>query len=122
MPVWYGGMLETNVGRVANLTLASLPNCALPGDISLSRRHCHENVAYPNFELNAGLDRVGTAGTGPGYGRGQGAAGGSHAARGDVSSTGLKIAIGLAPAPCWGGSFALRAGQPYNRVTDPVSS
>ncbi|MXZ42179.1 MAG: hypothetical protein F4Z18_10460 [Caldilineaceae bacterium SB0666_bin_21] len=46
-------MLETNVGRVANLALASLPNFALPGDIFVSRRYHHEDVAFPNFELNA---------------------------------------------------------------------
>ena len=52
MPVWYGSMLETNVGRAANLALASLPNFALPGDISASRRYYHEDVAFLNFELN----------------------------------------------------------------------
>jgi O-succinylbenzoate synthase len=52
VPVWYGGMLETNVGRAANLALASLPNFALPGDISASRRYYHEDVAFLNFELN----------------------------------------------------------------------
>lgn len=41
------------MGRVANLALAPLPNFALPGDISASRRHYHEDVAFPNFELNA---------------------------------------------------------------------
>jgi len=46
-------MLETNVGRVANLALASLPNFALPGDIFVSRRYYHEDVAFPNFELNS---------------------------------------------------------------------
>ena len=53
VPVWYGGMLETNVGPVANLASAPLPNFALPGDISVSRRHYHEDVAFPNFELNS---------------------------------------------------------------------
>ncbi len=53
VPVWCGGMLETNVGRAANLALASLPNFALPGDISASRRYYHEDVALPDFELNA---------------------------------------------------------------------
>ncbi len=52
VPVWCGGMLETNVGRAANLALASLPNFALPGDISASRRYYHEDVALPDFELN----------------------------------------------------------------------
>ena len=53
MPVWYGGMLETNVGRAGNLALASLPNFVLPGDISASRRYYHEDVVLPDFELNA---------------------------------------------------------------------
>lgn len=52
VPVWYGGMLETNVARAANLALASLPNFALPGDISASHRYYHEDVAVPDFELN----------------------------------------------------------------------
>lgn len=52
VPVWCGGMLETNVGRAANLALASLPNFSLPGDISASRRYYHEDVAFPNFELD----------------------------------------------------------------------
>ena len=52
VPVRYGGMLETNGGRATNLTLASPPNCALPGDISASCRYYHEDVAFPNFELN----------------------------------------------------------------------
>lgn len=120
MSVWYGGMLETNVGRAANLALASLPNFALPGDISASRRYYHEDVAFPNFGTQRGLDRVGAAGTGPG--RGQGAAGGGHAVRGGLPDTELKVSGGLAAAPIRPGlSFALRAGQPYNRATDPVS-
>ncbi|RME80174.1 MAG: o-succinylbenzoate synthase [Caldilineae bacterium] len=52
IPVWCGGMLETNVGRAANLALASLPNFTLPGDISASRRYYHEDIAEPDFELN----------------------------------------------------------------------
>jgi O-succinylbenzoate synthase len=38
VPVWCGGMLETGVGRAANLALASLPGFSLPGDISASDR------------------------------------------------------------------------------------
>lgn len=52
IPVWCGGMLETNVGRAANLALAALPNFTLPGDISASARYYHEDVATPNFVLN----------------------------------------------------------------------
>lgn len=53
VPVWCGGMLETNVGRAANLALAALPNFTLPGDISASDRYYTEDIAQPNFTLNA---------------------------------------------------------------------
>jgi O-succinylbenzoate synthase len=39
VPVWCGGMLETNVGRAANVALATLPNFTLPGDISATDRY-----------------------------------------------------------------------------------
>ena len=52
IPVWCGGMLETNVGRAANVALAALPNFGLPGDISASARYYHQDIAEPNFELN----------------------------------------------------------------------
>jgi O-succinylbenzoate synthase len=49
VPVWCGGMLETNVGRAANVALATLPNFALPGDISASARYYRQDIAEPNF-------------------------------------------------------------------------
>ena len=36
VPVWCGGMLETGLGRAANLALAALPDFSLPGDTSAS--------------------------------------------------------------------------------------
>jgi len=36
--VWCGGMLETGIGRAANLALAALPGFTLPGDLSPSGR------------------------------------------------------------------------------------
>ncbi|HDQ71416.1 MAG TPA: o-succinylbenzoate synthase [Chloroflexi bacterium] len=68
VPVWCGGMLETNVGRAANVALASLPNFRLPGDISASARYYPEgqDVAVPNFELNA--DSTLSVPEGPGLG------------------------------------------------------
>jgi O-succinylbenzoate synthase len=39
VPVWCGGMLETGIGRAANLALAALPSFTLPGDISGSDRY-----------------------------------------------------------------------------------
>jgi O-succinylbenzoate synthase len=52
IPVWCGGMLETNIGRAANLALASLPGFSLPGDISASERYYETDIATPGFVLN----------------------------------------------------------------------
>lgn len=52
VPVWCGGMLETNVGRAGNVALATLPNFQLPGDISASARYYRQDIAEPNFVLN----------------------------------------------------------------------
>ncbi len=51
VPVWCGGMLETNVGRATNVCLASLPGFTLPSDISASARYFHEDIAGPSFVL-----------------------------------------------------------------------
>lgn len=51
-PVWCGGMLETGVGRAANLALASLPGFVLPGDISATERYYHEDITQEIFTLN----------------------------------------------------------------------
>ena len=68
VPVWCGGMLETNVGRAANVAVASLPNFALPGDISASARYYPEgrDIAVPNFVLND--DSTLSVPAGPGLG------------------------------------------------------
>jgi O-succinylbenzoate synthase len=52
VPVWSGGMLETNIGRASNLALASLAGFILPSDISASSRYYEEDIAWPNFVLN----------------------------------------------------------------------
>lgn len=52
VPVWCGGMLETGVGRAANLALASLPNFKLPGDISATERYYHQDITNETFTLN----------------------------------------------------------------------
>ncbi len=51
-PVWCGGMLETGVGRAANLALASLPGFTLPGDISATTRYYTEDITEQQFSLN----------------------------------------------------------------------
>jgi O-succinylbenzoate synthase len=53
VPVWCGGMLETGVGRAANLALAALPNFKLPGDTSASDRYFAEDITEP-FVLEDG--------------------------------------------------------------------
>ena len=66
IPVWCGGMLETGVGRAANLALASLPNFRLPGDISASDRYYARDITHERFQLNP--DSTITVPTAPGLG------------------------------------------------------
>ena len=56
VPVWCGGMLETGVGRAANVALAALPGFALPGDTSASSRYYAEDLTEP-FVLGSGEHR-----------------------------------------------------------------
>jgi O-succinylbenzoate synthase len=52
VPVWCGGMLETGVGRAANLALASLPGFSLSGDISATDRYYAQDITLERFSLN----------------------------------------------------------------------
>jgi O-succinylbenzoate synthase len=47
VPVWCGGMLETGLGRAANLALAALPGFTLPGDTSASGRYYRTDITEP---------------------------------------------------------------------------
>jgi O-succinylbenzoate synthase len=64
VPVWCGGMLETGLGRAANVALAALPGFTLPGDTSASGRYYHSDITEP-FVLDGGYMSVPT---GPGIG------------------------------------------------------
>jgi o-succinylbenzoate synthase len=64
VPVWCGGMLETGLGRAANVALAGLPNFTLPGDTSASDRYWRRDITAP-FVLEAGTLALPT---GPGLG------------------------------------------------------
>lgn len=64
VPVWCGGMLETGLGRAANVALAALPGFTLPGDTSASGRYYAQDITEP-FEL---ADGHLTVPTGPGLG------------------------------------------------------
>lgn len=63
-PVWCGGMLETGIGRAANVALAALPGFTLAGDTSASSRYYRVDVTEP-FVLDDGQLNVPT---GPGIG------------------------------------------------------
>jgi O-succinylbenzoate synthase len=66
VPVWCGGMLETGVGRAANLALAALPGFTLPGDLSAAARYYREDVVTEPAVL--GADGTIAVPTGPGSG------------------------------------------------------
>ncbi|MTD58802.1 o-succinylbenzoate synthase [Amycolatopsis pithecellobii] len=53
VPVWCGGMLETGLGRAANVALAALPGFTLPGDTSASGRYYRTDITEP-FVLDDG--------------------------------------------------------------------
>jgi len=51
IPVWCGGMLESGIGRVHNLHLATLPNFKFPNDLSASKRYYAEDLIEPPVEV-----------------------------------------------------------------------
>jgi len=54
VPLWIGGLLETGVGRAANLAFASLPGVTLPCDISATDRYFDPDLTDPPFVLSEG--------------------------------------------------------------------
>ncbi len=53
IPVWCGGMLESGVGRLHNIAMASLPNFQMPGDLSASKRYWRQDIIDPPVEVDA---------------------------------------------------------------------
>jgi o-succinylbenzoate synthase len=53
IPVWHGGMLESGIGRAANVHLSTLTNFTLPGDIAASRRYFDPDLIDPPIEVSA---------------------------------------------------------------------
>jgi O-succinylbenzoate synthase len=47
VPVWCGGMLESGIGRLANVHIQALPGFTLPGDTSASARYFREDLVDP---------------------------------------------------------------------------
>lgn len=66
LPLWIGGMLETGLGRAANIAFAALPGVNLPSDISATDRYFAADISEPPFVLGAGS----TLATPDGYGIG----------------------------------------------------
>ncbi len=64
VPVWCGGMLETGLGRAANLALAALPGFTLPGDTSGSDRYYQSDITTAFVVRDGHL----SVPTGPGIG------------------------------------------------------
>lgn len=64
VPAWRGGMLETGIGRAADVALAALPGFTLPGDTSGSHRYFARDVTEPFVLTEGHLDVP----TGPGLG------------------------------------------------------
>ena len=64
IPVWCGGVLETAIGRAANLQLASLPGFTLPSDISATKRYYTKDIGQ-EFNIESGTISV-PAGPGTG--------------------------------------------------------
>jgi O-succinylbenzoate synthase len=65
VPLWCGGMLETGIGRAANVALAALPGFTLPGDTSASDRYFDRDLTEP-FVVDA--DGTMAVPDGPGLG------------------------------------------------------
>jgi len=51
VPVWHGGMLESGIGRAANIHLSTLANFTLPGDVAASRRYFDPDLIEPPIEV-----------------------------------------------------------------------
>jgi O-succinylbenzoate synthase len=65
LALWCGGMIESGIGRAANLALASLPGFSLPGDLSATDRYWRSDVSEPVELLPGGMLAVPS---GPGLG------------------------------------------------------
>ena len=69
VPVWCGGMLETGIGRAANVALAALPGFTLPGDTSASRAVLRRRPHRAVRARNGGARRTAAGSDGAGHRR-----------------------------------------------------
>jgi O-succinylbenzoate synthase len=66
VPLWCGGMLESGIGRLHNIALASLPGFTMPGDTSASDRYWEQDIIEPSVVLSS--DGTVEVPVGPGIG------------------------------------------------------
>jgi o-succinylbenzoate synthase len=66
VPVWCGGMLESGIGRLANVHLQTLPGFTLPGDTAASARYFAEDLVEPPVTVSG--EGAVTVPAGPGIG------------------------------------------------------
>jgi O-succinylbenzoate synthase len=66
IPVWCGGMLESGIGRLANVHLQTLPGFTLPGDTAASARYFAEDLVDPPVTVSR--EGAVTVPAGPGIG------------------------------------------------------
>ena len=66
VPVWCGGMLESGIGRLANVHLQALPGFTLPGDTAASARYFEEDLVDPPVTVSP--EGTITVPAGPGLG------------------------------------------------------
>ncbi|MFN8052064.1 MAG: o-succinylbenzoate synthase [Acidimicrobiales bacterium] len=60
IPLWCGGMLETGLGRAANVVLAAMDGFTLPGDLSASARFYATDIVAEPIVVEHGSIRVPT--------------------------------------------------------------
>jgi O-succinylbenzoate synthase len=53
VPLWCGGMVESGIGRLANVHLQTLPGFTLPGDTSAGARYFAEDLVDPPVTVSA---------------------------------------------------------------------
>lgn len=58
VPVWCGGMVESGLGRAANVALAAAPNFVLPGDTSATDRFYARDLITEPFVMVDGQLRI----------------------------------------------------------------
>jgi o-succinylbenzoate synthase len=96
IPVWHGGMLESGIGRAANVHLSTLPNFSLPGDIAASTRYFDPDLIDPPIEVAADGTIGVPAGPGIGVQIRQDRVAAATLRRLDIADRGLRIADSIA--------------------------